>query len=65
MLHHLAQVLAALGDLPPWDKTLFFLTPAHLLGGATPLELLCARRVAPENLDRLLRLAQHGGELGA
>jgi hypothetical protein len=64
VLRHLDSVLAALGDRSPWWKARFLRTPAGALGGRTPLDLLQAPEPGAADLERLLLLARHSGELG-
>lgn len=62
VLRHLDAVLAALGGKSDWWKATFFLDEAPFLGGRTPLAML--RAGGQKNLDRILTLAQHTGEMG-
>lgn len=56
------RVLAALGDLDPWQKLSFFVNPSGLLSDSSPLDAL---RTGSHSMEEVERAASGYGEHGA
>jgi hypothetical protein len=57
------EVMVALGELSPWSRMDFFLSPNERLGGRRPLDVL--RKGDREEVDLVIQSARAEGEQGA
>lgn len=62
VLHAFPTILTELGDVPLWEKAVFFLTPHPLLGGKRPVEVL--RRGTSAEIKEAVGLVRRGREIG-